>query len=75
MKEIVGAKINDTITNDRQIISAAVKADWAVLWLNRKEMQFMAVFDLGERWETLAKGPTLFLLDEKGKPHETKNKR
>ncbi len=69
MREIVGAKIGTTITNNPQKISEAVKAEAVTEWLDRERMEFMAFMDSGERWERMASGPTLFCLDREGNPH------
>lgn len=70
MQEVIGAQVDKTITNDVSIILAGIKMNLPIRWLRRKEMEFMAMCDLGARWEQLAKSPTLFLLDKEGKPHE-----
>jgi hypothetical protein len=63
MKEIVGAKIGDIITNDYEIILSAIKNKEKVRLLKREEMQFMASCDPGKNWEKMASGPTLFALN------------
>ena len=69
MKEIVGAKIGTMITNNRQVISEAFEAGRVTEFLDRGRMQFMAAMDLGRNWKIMANGPTLFCLDDNGKPH------
>lgn len=69
MKEIVGAKIGTMITNNRQVIREAFDAGRVTEFLDRERMQFMAAMDLGRNWELMANGPTLFCLDNNGKPH------
>jgi len=69
MKEIVGAKIGTMITNNRKTISGAFERGAVTEWLDRERMQFMAGMDLGRNWELMANGPTLFCLDDEGKPH------
>lgn len=69
MKEIVGAKIGTMITNNRKTIAEAVERCAVTEWLDRKRMRFMAGMDLGRNWELMANGPTLFCLDDDGKPH------
>lgn len=69
MKEIVGARIGTTITNNRRLISEAFEAGRVTEFLERERMQFMAGMDLGRNWELMANGPTLFCLDDNGKPH------
>jgi len=69
MKEIVGAKIGIIITNNRKTIADAFERGAVTEWLDRKRMQFMADMDLGRNWELMANGPTLFYLDDEGKPH------
>jgi len=68
MKEIVGAKIGTLITNNRRTISEAVERNAVTEFLDRKHMQFMAAMDLGRNWELMASGPTLFCIDDNGKP-------
>lgn len=67
MKEIVGAKIGNRITNNPKIIVEAVSMDIPIQWLDRKHMEFMEVCDLGERWTKMAKGSTLFCMDSNNK--------
>lgn len=69
MKEIVGAKIGTMITNNRKTIAEAFERGAVTEWMDRKRMQFMAGMDLGRNWELMANGPTLFCLDDDGKPH------
>lgn len=69
MKEIVGAKIGTMITNNRKTIAEAIERGAVTEWLDRQRMQFMAGMDLGRNWELMANGPTLFCLDDDGKPH------
>lgn len=64
IKEIVGAKIGDLITNNRERIVDALKADMDVQFLDKTHMQLMAALDLGTNWERMADGPILFLLEE-----------
>ena len=68
MKEIVGAMVGTIITNDRRIIYEAVKQGTVKQFLDRKHMQFMAAMDLGQSWEEMANGPTLFCVDDDGNP-------
>ena len=69
MKEIVAAKINGkTITNDIHKIVAASNAGKVNELYDRKQMQFMASFDLGRHWDNLAMGPTLFFIKDDGTP-------
>jgi len=69
MKEIVGAMIGSTITNDRKTIHDAVASGRTdIQFLDRRHMQFMANCDLGKNWEIMATGPTLFLVDNDGVP-------
>ena len=69
MKEIVGAKIGTRITNSLAAIKQASQDGTLSDLLDRKQMQFMASMDLGRNWEMMATGPTLFLIDDNGKPH------
>ena len=68
MKEIVAAKIGNLVTNIPGQIAEAVEANARVEWLDRRHMQLMASMDLGERWTTLAKGKTLFCINDAGEP-------
>ena len=69
MREIVGAKINGgTITNSLPKIVEAAKAWRLDDVFDRKQMQFMSDCDLGRNWDAMAKGPTLFLIGDDGKP-------
>ena len=69
MVEVVGAVINGgTVTNDRAAIYQAVHDGRVNKWLDRRHMQFMAACDLGPNWQKLADSPTLFKLDDNGKP-------
>ena len=68
MREIVGARIKNTITNNLPKIVGAVKAGQLVEVYDRKQMQFMADCDLGRNWDLMANGPTLFLVTDDGKP-------
>jgi hypothetical protein len=67
-KEIVAATIGSRITNDRVMIAANI--NYVSDWIDRERAQFMGLFDLGEKWEALAKAPTLFCIDQNGKPVE-----
>ena len=66
MMEIVGAKIGNTITNNRQIIIDAVDSNKKVQFLDRRHMEIMSACDLGENWDKMAKGETLFKIDDAG---------
>jgi len=68
IREIVGALIGTTITNNRKDIIAACERGNVTEWLDRGRMKFMAGCDLGRNWELMANGPTLFCLDENGFP-------
>ena len=69
MREIVGARINrGTITNNLPKIIDAAKTGHLVDVYDRKQMQFMSDCDLGRNWDAMAKGPTLFLIGDDGKP-------
>lgn len=65
-KEIVGAMIGTTITNDRERIAGSLKQ--VTEWLDRPRMELMAAFDLGPKWTAMASGPTLFCIGEDGQP-------
>ena len=62
MREIVGARIGNTITNDAKQICAAIEAGLVREYLDRQSMQLMAAMDLGEHWKRMAEGPTLFVV-------------
>ena len=68
MKEIVGAKIGTLITNNRKTIAEAVERNAVTEFLDRQRMQFMAAMDLGRNWDLMANGPTLFCIDDDGRP-------
>ena len=62
--EIVAAYLKSGhITNDRLVIAAAVKTNQIDDWLDKRRVQFMASFDLGQHWTALANSPTLFVLE------------
>lgn len=67
MKEIVAAQIGTLVTNNPRTILEATEKNTISEFLDRKRMEFMAAMDLGERWQKLADGPTLFCMDEAGK--------
>ena len=67
MREIVGAKIGDRITNKPQTIIDAINDKKPIEYLDRDSMRFMADLDLGKNWELMASGPTLFYLDDDDK--------
>ena len=69
MRQIVGARIGTMITNNHGVIREAFEAGRVTEFLDRERMQFMAGMDLGRNWELMASGPTLFCLDDEGKPH------
>jgi len=69
MKEIVGAKIGSIITNNRETIKYHFNQGTSMEWLDRHRMELMVNMDLGINWVSMAKGPTLFCLDDEGKPH------
>lgn len=67
MREIVAAKIGNTITNRASDIRQAVESNRTdIQFLDRRHMQFMAACDLGNRWNQLASGPTFFCVDDDG---------
>ena len=70
MQEIVAAKIGTVITNVPAHIVAALEMNQDVEFLCRQHMQFMAAFDLGQRWNNLARSRTLFVLDDDGNLQE-----
>lgn len=68
MKEIVGAMVGTIITNNFANIRDAYLSGRQVQLLDRKHMQLMAACDLGQNWEKMAAGPTLFVIDDDGNP-------
>jgi hypothetical protein len=69
-REIVGAQIGTTITNDKTKIAEAIEANRTdIQFLDRLQMQLMSSCDLGINWDNMANGPTLFCMDGKGKPY------
>lgn len=68
MREIVGARIGNTITNRPDVIIQAVKANTVTEWLDRQRMKLMSSFDLGVNWDKMTNGPTLFLLNDADNP-------
>lgn len=69
MKQIVGARIGTMITNNKSVIREAFEARRVTEFLDRDRMRLMASMDLGRNWELMANGPTLFCIDDEGKPH------
>lgn len=68
IREIVAIRSGSRITNNISEIISACHSSEPFDLLDRTHMKFMAALDLGERWEKLASGKTLFLLDtETGK--------
>jgi len=63
--EIVGAQIGTTITNSTLDIALAIQEGKSILFLTRREMQFMNAFDLGINWKKMAESKTLFTFNEK----------
>ena len=74
MKEIVGAKIGTLVTNNRDVIITALEHGKITELLDRRRMQFMAGMDLGRKWDLMASGPTLFCMDDAGKPQPPTHK-
>jgi hypothetical protein len=72
MNEIVGAKVGTMITNIRANIIQGIEDKLPIQWLSRAHMRMMSECDLGLNWDKMANGPTLFLLDENGKPEQVK---
>jgi hypothetical protein len=68
MKEIVGAMIGTIITNNPADIRRGLKSNTVTRLLSKQEMQFMARFDFGKKWEVMANSRVLFCLDDEGKP-------
>lgn len=63
-KEIVGIITNDNVvTNIPRIIMEHARNNTVKMYLDREAMKLMASFDLGRKWERLASGPTLFLIE------------
>jgi len=65
-REIVGAKINGMITNNRELIASAIKSETPIQLLDRWTMELMANCGMGYNWEKMAKSPTLFIINEQG---------
>ena len=74
MREIVGAKIGNIITNNPLQIMDAVIRDREIRFLDRNHMKLMSMADLGIRWDEMATSQTLFLVDDDGKVHANKIK-
>jgi hypothetical protein len=69
MQEIVGALINGRIvTNNMKNIAIAFQSGKLNQLYDRSQMKFMSKCDLGHNWDLMANGPTLFLIDDNGKP-------
>lgn len=69
MNEIVAGLIDGHIlTNSVHKLRLAAEAHRRIEWQTRQKMQFMADCDLGERWDALASGKTLFCLTDEGAP-------
>ncbi len=66
MKEIVGARIGNIITNNRQTIIDAVNLNQKVQFLDRRHMELMSACDLGKNWDEMARSKTLFRIDDEG---------
>ncbi|MDH5183379.1 MAG: hypothetical protein OEX12_05760 [Gammaproteobacteria bacterium] len=64
MKEIVGAKIGTKITNDPKIIMKALDQAKDIQWLERAHMKLMSSCDLGQHWDNMANGETLFKMTD-----------
>lgn len=69
MREIVAAKIGTTITNDITRVIVAIQDKKISELYDRAQMEFMASCDLGENWNQLARGKTLFLIDSNNTIH------
>jgi len=71
LTEIVGAIINgNAVTNNREAILKAIDNNNTIGWLSREHMKFMSACDLGQNWDNMAKGPTLFKIDEDNRPYD-----
>ena len=66
MREIVGAKIGDRITNNPQTIIDAINDKKPIEYLDRESMKLLADLDLSKNWELMASGPPLFFIDDDG---------
>ena len=77
MREIVGILINGTIYTGKEAIARVKYTGDFDDVVCRARLKMMASMDLGHQWEELLRQPTLFYLDEKGKPswvNETEDK-
>ena len=64
MREIVAAQIGTIITNDPREIKKGILKGTVTRLLDKTHMQMMAAFDLGPRWNVLARSPILFLIND-----------
>lgn len=67
MREIVGAMIGTTITNNvKAIILAVEHVPKKVKFLDKEHMKFMSACDLGINWDNMANSPVLFVIEDNG---------
>ena len=64
MRKIVGAKIEDLLTNNSKTIIYAMEHNMPIEFLDQERMQFMAACDLGPQWTAMGNWPVMFLYDE-----------
>lgn len=65
MQEIVAATVDAYCTNNPRTIQKMLDARAAIKWIDRVIAKRMA-YIIGNHWENIASGPTLFLLDDDG---------
>jgi len=69
MKEIVAIQVGSIITTDMEYVKAQVTPDTKVRLISRREVEFMAACDLGERWKALAISRTLCIQNDDNTIH------
>jgi hypothetical protein len=70
MREIVGANIDGTITNDVNAIMVALDYNLKIQFLDKAHMKIMSACDFGINWDKMANGPVLFILEGDGSVRE-----
>jgi hypothetical protein len=67
MKDIVGARIGDIVTNDRSVIAAAIDLGTITEWIIRPQRRLRVdTTEIAPCLMVLAKEATLFCLDDEG---------
>lgn len=59
--EVVAAKIDGIITNDRKTIIEAIENNKIEQFISRLEFEIMSALDFGSKWTEFSKAPTLFI--------------